>query len=192
MFGDMLLDFLHSNMPCGADKCARSARDADIGLNMKRRIDFKFHTPPGQADGAASHPVTNARTETAQNAIIVFGFKPRFFYAILLRQFLDNGNVRATGQQHLHDNFANLVDILSIGFDLHTFPDGIVAGRNVFDAPAVVHLHDTQPTHPRRFQGLVVTQGRDLDPVLLGDLEKILSFLSLNFLAIERKRNHRD
>jgi hypothetical protein len=69
-------------------------------------------------------------------------------------------------------------------------PYGIIACRDITGSTAVKKLYCTQPAHPGRLQGFVVTQRRDFNTVFLGDLNDILPFLSLDFGAVNFEGDH--
>ena len=78
-----------------------------------------------------------------------------------------------------------------IGFDLHAFPYGVIAGSDKPAATAIKELYRTQPAHAGRFQGFVMAKGRNFNPVFLGDLKNILAFFALNCFTIEFECDHK-
>ena len=172
--GDLIPYFIQRDMPRGTDGRAGPAGNAHIRLKMKRRIYRHVNAPSRKADGVNAHALANSRAKAAKNARIVFLAETRLFDIVFFSQIFEDFHLRASGIQQLDNEFTNLVNPLGIGFDLHPFPNGVVACGNISNPAAVMQFHGAQTAHAGGFQCFMMTQGRDIHAVFLGNLKDSL------------------
>jgi hypothetical protein len=84
------------------------------------------------------------------------------------------------------------MNCIGVCIDLHAFPYGVVAGSDKTGLSSIKQFHRTQTAGSSWLEGLMVAKSRDINIIPLSNLKDIFSFLSLDFVPVKFKRNHRE
>ncbi len=114
-----------------------------------------------------AHPDAFAAQDAVAVAFGVTGFRQ----TQLLGHHLEGRNVRAPGQEQVHDKLTGLLNFFGIGFNGDALGHRIGAGRGEQGAGPGRDLHHAEAAAPVRFEALEMAQGGDRKAQLAGGLE---------------------